>query len=48
MELTLEQMLWLATLTPSERRNIIRKLATGTWRLVWSAAKHEYELIQAD
>ncbi len=44
-ELNSEQFVWLMTLTPSERRQIARKLETGKWKLVWNDESHTFELI---
>ena len=44
--LTIEQYVWLMTLTLSERRRYARLLATGLWTLEWSGASRAFELKQ--
>lgn len=45
MELNFEQLAWLLTLRPSESWILLRKLASGAWKLVWNAEMHAYELV---
>ena len=42
--LTVDHYAWIVSLTTKQRNDLLKKLATGLFILVWDAERHEFDL----